>query len=170
MYMVFQVVLPFGLVGKVHTAQTNQRLGCSVSKFKWQQQACFRFQKARIRKQFKNQNNRTLIEFNDTHVQVSHPTDRTYFSENFGNRELRKILKSKSRRKLGLHNEELHNFYSLLGIITVVKRRRIRLAGYIEGIGEMTNAYRIPVGNREGDPSGDNIKTRLNEVRCENVD
>jgi hypothetical protein len=35
-----------------------------------------------------------------------------------------------------LHNEELHNFYSSPNIITHIKSRRMRWAGYVARMGE----------------------------------
>jgi hypothetical protein len=43
-----------------------------------------------------------------------------------------------------LHNEELHNLYSLPNIIKM-KSRRMRLAGHVARMGETQNAYRILV-------------------------
>jgi hypothetical protein len=37
-----------------------------------------------------------------------------------------------------LHNEELHDFYSLPSIIRIMKSRRRRLAGHVERMGTMT--------------------------------
>jgi hypothetical protein len=37
-----------------------------------------------------------------------------------------------------LHNEELHNLYSLLSIIRITKSRRMRLAGRVVRMGEET--------------------------------
>jgi hypothetical protein len=66
-----------------------------------------------------------------------------------------------------LHNEELHNFYSSLNVIRMIKSRRMRWA--VARIGETRNAYRILVGEAEGKrPLGisrrrwvDNIKMDL---------
>jgi hypothetical protein len=38
-----------------------------------------------------------------------------------------------------LHNEELHNFYSLPGIIKVIRSRKKRWAGHVARVGEMRN-------------------------------
>jgi hypothetical protein len=48
-----------------------------------------------------------------------------------------------------LHNEELHDLYSLPSIIRIMKSR-IRWAGHIARIGEKRNAYRLLVGKPEG--------------------
>jgi hypothetical protein len=51
-----------------------------------------------------------------------------------------------------LHNEGLHNLYSSLSIIRMIKSRRMRWAGHVARMGELRNAYRILVGNPEGRP------------------
>jgi hypothetical protein len=48
-----------------------------------------------------------------------------------------------------LHNEELHNLYSSPDIITMIKSRRVRLAGHVARMGEKRNTYRILVGKPE---------------------
>jgi hypothetical protein len=45
-----------------------------------------------------------------------------------------------------LHDEELHNLYSLSEIIRMIKLRRMRWAGHVACMEEMRNAYRILVG------------------------
>jgi hypothetical protein len=40
-----------------------------------------------------------------------------------------------------LHTEELHNLYSSLDIITMIKTKRMKLAGHIARMGEMVIAY-----------------------------
>jgi hypothetical protein len=40
-----------------------------------------------------------------------------------------------------LHNEELHDLYSLPSIIRIMKSRRMRLAGNVARMGESRNAY-----------------------------
>jgi hypothetical protein len=77
-----------------------------------------------------------------------------------------------------LHNEELHNFYSLPNIIRIIKSRRMRWAGYVARIGEDMNTYRILLGKPEGKrPLGkprrrwmDNIKIDLRVIGWEGVD
>jgi hypothetical protein len=49
-----------------------------------------------------------------------------------------------------LHNEELHNSYASLNVITVNKSTRIRWVGNVAQIGEMRNAYNIYVGKPDG--------------------
>jgi hypothetical protein len=76
----------------------------------------------------------------------------------FENRMLRKIFGPKmeedgSWRKL--HNDELHNLYSSLNIVMVIKSRRMRWAGHVarmeEGRGrEWRGVYRILVESPEG--------------------
>jgi hypothetical protein len=49
-----------------------------------------------------------------------------------------------------LHNEELHNLYSLPSIIRMIKSRNMRWAGHVARMGEKRNVYRILVGKPEG--------------------
>jgi hypothetical protein len=67
-----------------------------------------------------------------------------------------------------LHNEELHNLYSLPSIIRTIKSRRMRWVGHVARLGEKRGAYRILVGKR---PLGsqrrrwvDSIKMDLREI------
>jgi hypothetical protein len=57
----------------------------------------------------------------------------------FENRVLRKIFGSKKDEVTGdwrkLHNEELHNLYSLPNIIRMIKSRRMRWAGHVARMG-----------------------------------
>jgi hypothetical protein len=57
----------------------------------------------------------------------------------FENKVLRRIFESKRDEVTGdwrkLHNEELHNLFSSLSIIRVIKSRRIRWAGHVARIG-----------------------------------
>jgi hypothetical protein len=57
----------------------------------------------------------------------------------FENRVLRRIFGPERDEVAGgsrkLHNEELHNLYSSPNIITMVKSRRMRWAGYVTRIG-----------------------------------
>jgi hypothetical protein len=71
----------------------------------------------------------------------------------FENRALRKIFGPKreedgSWRKL--HNDELHNLYSSLNIVRVIKSRSMRWAGHVARMGEGRGAYRVLVGRPEG--------------------
>jgi hypothetical protein len=45
-----------------------------------------------------------------------------------------------------LHNEELHDLYSLPSIIRIIKSRRMRRAGHAARMRERRNAYRLLVG------------------------
>jgi hypothetical protein len=47
-----------------------------------------------------------------------------------------------------LHNEVLHNLYSLPSIIKMIKSRRMRLAGHVARMGTKRNAYRIKVKSK----------------------
>jgi hypothetical protein len=49
-----------------------------------------------------------------------------------------------------LHNEELHNLYSSLSIITMIKSRTMRWAGHIAHMRKTMNAYRVLAGKPEG--------------------
>jgi hypothetical protein len=71
-----------------------------------------------------------------------------------------------------LHNDELHDLYSSLNIVRVVKSRRMRWAGHVARMGEGRGVYRVLVGRPEGKrPLGrprcrweDNIKMELTEI------
>jgi hypothetical protein len=86
------------------------------------------------------------------------------------------ILLCQLNRKL--HKEELHNLYSSLNTIRMIKSRRIRWPGHVAQIWEKRNAYRIFVGKPEGKrPLGrprcrwvDNIKMDLRETGLRGVD
>jgi hypothetical protein len=94
----------------------------------------------------------------------------------FENRVLRRILGPKRDEATGewrrLHNEELHDLYSLPNIIRVIKSRIMRWAGQVARMGAKRGACRIFVGRPEGRrPLGrprcrweDNIKMDLQEV------
>jgi hypothetical protein len=47
-----------------------------------------------------------------------------------------------------LHKEELHDLCSAPSIIRIIKSRRLRWVGYVEGMGEKSNVYRLFVGKR----------------------
>jgi hypothetical protein len=70
----------------------------------------------------------------------------------FENRLLWRILQPKRNVVTGgwkkLHNGELHNLYPSPSIrrISMIKSRRMRLAGHVTRMGEKRNAYRILVG------------------------
>jgi hypothetical protein len=77
-----------------------------------------------------------------------------------------------------LHDEELHGLYSSPSIVRVTKARRIRWAGHVAYMGEVSGAYNILVGRTEGRrPLGrprlrceDNIKMDLREIEFGDVD
>jgi hypothetical protein len=48
-----------------------------------------------------------------------------------------------------LHNDELHNLYSSLNIVRVIKSRRLRWAGHVARMGEGRGVYRVLVGRPE---------------------
>jgi hypothetical protein len=76
-----------------------------------------------------------------------------------------------------LHNDELHNLYSTLNIVRVIKLRRMRWAGHVASMGEGRGVYRVLVGKPEGKrPLGrpwhggeDNIKMDLGETGINGV-
>jgi hypothetical protein len=101
----------------------------------------------------------------------------------FENRVLRRIFGPKRDEVPGewrkRHNKELHDLYcSPNTCIIIMKSRRIRWAGYVAGMGEKRNAYRLLVGKPEGRrPLGrprrrwlDNIRMDLVEVGWGDVD
>jgi hypothetical protein len=49
-----------------------------------------------------------------------------------------------------LHNEELHDLYSSLSIIRIIKSQRMRWVGHVARMGEKRNAYRLLVVKPEG--------------------
>jgi hypothetical protein len=67
-----------------------------------------------------------------------------------------------------LHNEELHDLYSSLSIIRMIKSRRVRWVGHVARMGQKKNAYRLLTGKRPlGRPIHrwmDNIKMDLSEI------
>jgi hypothetical protein len=99
----------------------------------------------------------------------------------FENRVLRRIFGPKRDEVTGgwrkVHNEELHGLYSSLSIVSVIKARRMRLAGHVARMGEVRGAYNILVGRPEGRrPLGrprcrweDNIKMDLREIEFGDV-
>jgi hypothetical protein len=92
------------------------------------------------------------------------------------NRVLRRIFEPKRNEVTGgwrkLHNEKLHNLYSLPNVIRMIKTRRMRWAGNIIRMGKKRNAYRILMGKPEGKKTlerpryrwVDNIKMDLREI------
>jgi hypothetical protein len=79
---------------------------------------------------------------------------------------LRRIFGLKRDEVIGgwrkLHNEERHSLYSSPSIIRTIKSRRMRWTGYVAGVGEKRNTYRILVGKSEGNrPVGIILKWTL---------
>jgi hypothetical protein len=76
-----------------------------------------------------------------------------------------------------LHNDELHDLYSSLIIVRMIKSRRMRWAGNVARAGEGRGAYKVLVGRPEGKrPLGrprrrweDNIKMDLREIGIDGV-
>jgi hypothetical protein len=81
----------------------------------------------------------------------------------FENRVLRRIFGPKRDEVTGewrkLHNEELHDLYSLPSIIRIIKSRRMRRAGHVARMGEKKNAYRLLVGKTRGKETTRKTKT-----------
>jgi hypothetical protein len=77
-----------------------------------------------------------------------------------------------------LHNEELHNLYSFLSRIRIIKLMRMRWAGHVARMGKKRTAYRLLVGKPEGKRTlgrtrhrwVDNIKMDLVEIGWGGVD
>jgi hypothetical protein len=71
----------------------------------------------------------------------------------YENRVLRRIFGPKRDEVMGrwrkLHNEELHNLYSLPNIIRMIKSRRMRWVGHVALMGEKRNACRTLMGKPE---------------------
>ena len=72
----------------------------------------------------------------------------------FENMVLRRIFGARCDEVTGewrrLHNEELHDLYSTLNIVRVIKSRRMRWAGHVAHMGEEREVYRVLVGKPEG--------------------
>jgi hypothetical protein len=69
----------------------------------------------------------------------------------FENRMLRKIFGTKREEGVSwrkLHNDELHDVYSSLNIVRVIKSRTMRWAGHVARTGR--SVYRVFVGRPEG--------------------
>jgi hypothetical protein len=67
---------------------------------------------------------------------------------------LRNIFGAKRNTIIGgqikLHNEELHNLYTLPSVIRMIKSRRMRLTGHVTRLEENRKAYSVLVGKPEG--------------------
>jgi hypothetical protein len=72
----------------------------------------------------------------------------------FQNRVLRRIFGWKRDEVTGgwrqLHNNELHNLYSLQSIIRIMNSRKMRWVGHVVGMGENRNVCKLLVGKPEG--------------------
>jgi hypothetical protein len=77
-----------------------------------------------------------------------------------------------------LHIEELNDLYFSPNIVRAIKLRRIRWAWHVTRIGKWRDIYKVLVRKPEGKRPferprrrwEDNIKTDLQEVRCETMD
>jgi transcription termination factor 2 len=84
-----------------------------------------------------------------------------------GNRELRIFGPKRDgvmRVWRKLHNEELHDLYSLQSIMRMIKSRMMRWAGHVARMGEKRNIYRLLVGKR---PLGRPIRRWVNNIRMD---
>jgi hypothetical protein len=71
-----------------------------------------------------------------------------------------------------LHNEELHNLYSLPNIVRVIKSRKMSWVGHVARMGEGRDVFRVLIGGPGGKkPHGrhrrrweDDIKVDLREI------
>jgi hypothetical protein len=70
------------------------------------------------------------------------------------NRVLRRLFGLKGDEaiegRIKLHNYELHNLYSSVNKIRIIKSRRMRWAGYIARMKAKGDLYRLLVGKPEG--------------------
>jgi hypothetical protein len=93
----------------------------------------------------------------------------------FENRVLRRIFGPKREEVTGewrkLHNEDLHDLYSLPSIIRIMKARRMRWARHVARMGERRNEYGLLVGKPEGRRSLGRTRRRwLDNVRMDLVE
>jgi hypothetical protein len=90
----------------------------------------------------------------------------------FENRVLRRIFAPRRDKVTGewrkLHNEELHDLYSSLSIIRIIKARRMRWAGHVARMGKKRSAYRLLAGKPEGRrPLGRPRRMWLDNIRMD---
>jgi hypothetical protein len=99
----------------------------------------------------------------------------------FENRVLRRIFGSMRDEVTGgwrkLYNKDLHSLYSSPNIIRMIKSRRMRWAGHIVCMEEITNVYKILVGKptrrqlrRSRCRWEDNITVDLRNIGLEGVE
>jgi hypothetical protein len=77
-----------------------------------------------------------------------------------------------------LHSKQLHNLHVSPNTIRIIKSRRVKWAGLVAGMGEITNTYKILVEKPEGKrPLGqsrcrweDNIRMDLREIGWESIE
>jgi hypothetical protein len=91
----------------------------------------------------------------------------------FENRELRRIFGLQRDEVMGhwrkLHNEELHNLYSLINIIRIIKSRRTRWVGHVALMGEKRNTCRTLMGKlEEKRPLGRPRRRWVDRFECQN--
>jgi hypothetical protein len=85
---------------------------------------------------------------------------------------LRRIFAQERNKVTGgsrkLHNEELHNVYSLPSIIRMIKSRRMGWGGHVARMRAKRNAYGILVGRPEGKrPLGRPRRKCVNNIKMD---
>jgi hypothetical protein len=93
----------------------------------------------------------------------------------FENRASKRIFGPKRDEVTGewrkLHNVELHDVYSLVSIIRIMKSRRMRWAGHVARIGEKRNMYGLLVEKPEGrSPLGRPKRRWVDNIRMDVVE
>jgi hypothetical protein len=90
----------------------------------------------------------------------------------FENRVLRRIFGPKRDGVAGgwrkLYNEELHNSYSSISIVRIIKSRRMRWVGHVARMGENRNEYGLLVSKPEGKrPLGRPRRRWINNIKMD---
>ena len=66
------------------------------------------------------------------------------------------------------YNEELHSLYRSPNIVRVIKSRRLRWAGHVDGMEESRSAFKILTGKATGKrPLGRSRRRREDNIRME---
>jgi hypothetical protein len=93
----------------------------------------------------------------------------------FENRVLKRIFGPMRDEVTGewrkIRKEELHDLYSSLSIIRIMKVRKMRWAEHVARMGEKRNVYRLLVGKPEGRrPLGRPRRRSLDDIRMDLVE
>jgi hypothetical protein len=91
-------------------------------------------------------------------------------------RALRRIF-GPNREAMAEDSKKLHNLYPSLNSIRVIKSRRIKWAGHVASMGEITSVYKVYIQNAERMRPfrrpryrwEDNIKMGLKQTGCESM-